>query len=75
MPQIMAWSDASGAWGFGACTMQAWFHGRWPDSWSQVNITVKELLPIVLVPVILGPQWSEKNIEFRCDNQAIISLW
>ena len=72
MPQITVWSDTSGAWGFGACTTQAWFH-CWPDSWSQVNITAKELLPIVLASTIWGPQWSGHTIKFRCDNQAIVS--
>ena len=47
--------------GAGACTTQAWFHGRWPDSWSQVNTTAKELIPIVLLSVILGPQQSENT--------------
>ena len=72
MPQVIVWSDASGSWGFGACTSQAWFHGCWPESWAQVNITAKELLPIVLVAALWGPQWAGKAIEFQYDNQAVV---
>ncbi len=42
-------SDASGSWDFGAFTSTGeWFQLRFPDSWQELHITVKELLPIVL---------------------------
>ena len=49
-------SDASGSWGCGAfaCTGQ-WFQLKLPESWHDVHITVKELLPIVLAAAVWGP--------------------
>ena len=73
-PDIQVLSDASGSWGFGAwCpSSSAWFQGCWPLTWSQKNITVKELLPIVLAAAVWGPQWQRKSIRFRCDNIAMV---
>ena len=75
---IVVHSNASGSWGFGAVATSTWFHGSWPSHWGSVNITAKELLPIVLAASIWGKEWAGKAIEFRCDNEAIvgaISSW
>ncbi len=48
-PQVAVTSDASGPWGCGAFTSGGkWFQLRFPECWSDLHITVKELLPIVL---------------------------
>ena len=48
-PPVMITSDASGMWGCGAFTsMGEWFQLELPETWSDIHITVKELLPIVL---------------------------
>ena len=72
-PDITVYSDASGSWGYGAWTGPLWFQGQWPASWATANITVKELLPIVLAAAVWGPGWCGKAVEFQCDNQAIVS--
>ena len=47
----------SGSWGCGAFTSSGeWFQVVWPDSWSSVHITVKELLPIVIGVALWGKQ-------------------
>ena len=52
-------SDASGSWGNGACSSQgSWFQLNWPEFWSSVRITVKELLPIIVVTALCGSQWK-----------------
>ena len=51
-PDITVYSDASGSWGYGAWTGPLWFQGQWPASWATANITVKELLPIVLAAAV-----------------------
>ena len=39
-------SEASGSWGCGAFSSAGdWFQLKWPGTWSEVHITVKELLP------------------------------
>ena len=51
-------SDASGSWGCGAFTSTGqWFQLALPDSWQEVHITMKELLPIVLAAATWGPLW------------------
>ena len=65
-------SDASGSWGCGAYLSSGeWFQLCWPDSWKAVNITVKELLPIVLGAALWGKQWRGRC---RCDNAAIVDI-
>ena len=43
-------SDASGMWGCGAYCEKSlsWFQHQWPQSWAEVNIAIKELVPIVI---------------------------
>ena len=77
-PDTVVCSDASGSWGFGAIWDTHWLQEQWPASWASVNITGKELLPIVMAAGIWGKHWSNKCVELRCDNQAIvgaISSW
>ena len=77
-PDIVVHSDASGSWGFGAIWDSHWIQGQWPNTWSSVNITAKELLPIVLSAGLWGRSWKLKCVHFRCDNEAIvhaISAW
>jgi hypothetical protein len=31
-----------------AVFQQSWFYGEWDENWEYINITVKELYPIVL---------------------------
>ena len=69
---VTVYSDASGAWGFGAFAGNVWLQGQWPHSWEKTNITAKELLPIVLAAALWGPRWHGKMVDFQCDNQAIV---
>ena len=48
--------DASGSWGCGVftCTNTQFFQLQWPQSWSEICITAKELLPIVASAAIWG---------------------
>ncbi len=54
-PQVVLTTDVSGAWGCGAYTcIGLWFQLKFPDSWSEIHITVKELLPIVMAVAVWG---------------------
>ena len=69
-------SDASGSWGCGAYTQSgspAWLQTRWPPTWVEVSIAVKELLPIVLAAAVWGRRWSHGRVLFRSDNQAVVA--
>ena len=48
-PSTEAVSNASGTYGAGACALDhGWFQMEWPEDWSLVHITVKELVPVVI---------------------------
>lgn len=57
-------SDASGSWGCGAIYGINWFQLKWADlgSSKEQNITVKELLPIVVASAVCGAQWAGMTV-------------
>ena len=67
--------DMSGSWGCGAFTSTGqWFQLVFPDSWQEVHITMKELLPIILAAAIWGPLWRGFTVSCRCDNSAVVAI-
>ena len=74
-PQVELTSDASGSWGCGAYTSHGqWFQLQLPESWLDVHITIKELLPIVLGMAVWGGRWQGLSVSCRCDNAAVVSI-
>ena len=70
-------SDASGSWGCGAFNSllkAEWFQLQWPDSWSSIHITAKEMVPIIIAAAIWGRKWQGKAILCRCDNAAVVAV-
>ena len=70
-------SDASGWWECGAFWSDGeWFQLEWPDSWIGVNITIKELLPIVVATctAMWGKKWRGNRVKCRCDNAAVVAM-
>ena len=65
-------TDASGYWGCGAVWSNSWFQYKWPDSWSSVNIAVKEFLPIVIAAATWGRLWSQAQVIAYSDNMAVV---
>ena len=51
-----------------------WFQIKWPDSWQEINIATKELLPILVASAVWGREWSSLSICCWCDNAAIVSV-
>jgi hypothetical protein len=45
---LQLYTDATGRYGYGALFGTSWFYGEWNESWENVDITIKELYPIVL---------------------------
>ncbi len=75
VPRAVLTSDASGSWGCGAFTSTGqWFQLRFPECWSDVHITVKELLPIVLAAAVWGRNWKGATIRCKCDNAAVVAI-
>ena len=69
-PKVGITSDASGNWGCGAFSDQAWFQLKWAEH----NITVKELIPIIIAAAIWGPKWRGHTIQVLCDNAAVVAI-
>ena len=70
-------SDTSGSWGCRAICSREWFQLRWADlaGFKQdQNITIKELLPIVVAAARLGANWTRKTVRAQCDNMAVVAI-
>ena len=75
VPKVEMTSDASGSWGCGAYTSDGqWFQLQLPESWVDVHITIKELLPIVLGVAVWGSRWQGLRVSCRCDNAAVVAI-
>ena len=73
-PSFHVYSDASGSFGCGAYSpeLSSWFQLSWPQSWSTVSISAKELVPIVVAAAIWGHHWSGSHVCFHCNNDAVV---
>ena len=74
-PGPTLFSDASGLWGCGAYCQPSleWFQLQWPEPWLQVNIAVKEMLPIVMSTALWGRAWRGSLISIFSDNDAVVT--
>ena len=72
---VEVFSDASGSYGCGAFFRDGnWFSTKWPESWSVIDISVKELVPLVLAAALWGSQWRGQQVLFRVDNMAVVKV-
>eukprot|EP00731_Ephydatia_muelleri_P018367 Em0011g407a len=55
---VDVYTDASGSFGCGAFWKHNWLQFRWPGEWGGRNITLKEILPVVLACAIWGQEWK-----------------
>ena len=58
--------------GYGAVFQQSWFYGEWDENWEDINITVKDLYPIVLALELWGNKLQNKSVMLNCDNEALV---
>ncbi len=62
-------------WGTGLYwTKNFFFFGKWPESWSKENITLKEFYPIVAAICVWGQDLANKRILLHTDNQALVHI-
>ena len=61
------YSDASGGFGCGAFSvMRGWFQLQWPESWREVGIAIKEMLPLVAAAALWGAEMVGKSHSIPC---------
>ena len=74
-PSISVYTDASGTFGCGAvCSDSLWTQVEWPPDWAHVDISVKELVPIVCAAAIWGRHWFRHQVTFYSDNAAVVAV-
>ena len=67
-------TDAAKKLGFGALFKSHWFFGAWPPLWTQYNIVILELFPIVLALETWGGQLANKRLMVHTDNEALVAI-
>ena len=75
-PSCHVFSDASSSFGCGAVCYEfgQWFQLQWPLSWTNVNIAVKEMVPVVVAAAVWGPQLTGNHVCFHSDNEAVVCI-
>ena len=73
-PSVHIFSDASGSFGCGAFDPRgARFSVHWPQHWCEVDIAVKELVPVVIAAALWGTEWRGCHVLFHVDNMAVVA--
>ncbi len=75
LPSTHVYSDASRSYGCGAFIAETGcFQLQWPLSWSDIEITAKEMVPIVVAAAVWGHECSGTHVCFHSDNEAVVAL-
>ena len=72
-PHFSVTSDAAGGVGFGAYLGKEWFAEAWPPSSENIDISIKEMIPIVIAAELWDKSLERRRISFRTDNQAVFA--
>ena len=72
-PSAVWHTDASGFWGCEAYWggMGQWIQAQWNRDWQSKNVTLKEMIPIVLATAMWGRHCSH---EYVLDNMAAVQI-
>jgi hypothetical protein len=54
--------------------MGRWIQAQWNAEWQLNNITLKEMIPIVLAIAMWGKYCSHKHVLVYCDNMAVVQI-
>lgn len=73
LPSVEIASDASGSWGCAAWYGQSWFQVQWDEQSEHLDITCKELVPVILACAVWGQEWAGYRVICHCDNQAVVA--
>lgn len=66
-------TDASGSWGCGAVYNHRWLQQKWSEEWVDQDIMAKELVPVVLMVAVWGPQLAKQSVLLQCDNLSLVT--
>ena len=68
------YTDASGALGFGGIFGSRWCFGKWPATWSYLNIAILEFYPMVLSLYLWGHAMCDRCMLFLTDNESLVHV-
>lgn len=71
---LQLFTDAAGAYGFGAVFGAQWCYGEWPREWKGQNIAILEFYPIVLSLLLWGDKIRDKCLTIFTDNEALVHV-
>ena len=73
-PSSVWHTDASGAWGCGAYWggRGRWIQAQWNAEWQPKNITLKEMIPVVLATAIWGKHCKHKHVLICIGNSEVV---
>ena len=75
LPKCNVFTDASGSFGCGALDpCLGAFQVQWPAAWADVDISVKEVVPLVFAAALWGPAWTGCHVQFHVDNMAVVNM-
>lgn len=73
---LQLFTDAAGAYGYGAVFGSAWSVAPWPEHWHSLgfikNLTLLELFPIVVALELWAPCMKDRRICFWSDNESVV---
>lgn len=72
--QLHLFTDASSVNRFGAVFQTHWFYGPWSEEFVHMNITFKELFPIVIATKIWGSKLQNRCLVLHSDDQAVVHI-
>ena len=74
-PMAHVYTDASGSFGYGGILMSSqWFQIQWPPAWADIDICVKELVPVVVTAALYDRSWYRQCICFHTDNMGVVGF-
>ena len=66
-------SDPSGSWGCGAWHSYQWLQIPWDSKAQALDISCKELIPIISASATWGHKWARHQVVCHCDNQVVVA--
>lgn len=72
--QLHLYTDAASTVGLAAVWGKKWFFAQFPDSWSQLSISLLELIPIVIAVEVWGTNWRNHCVLFHSDNTGAVDI-
>ena len=67
-------TDSAGSIGYAAVFGNHWFNGAWDQSWIHLDISIKEMFPVVIALETWGHLIKNQCICFHIDNMAVVHI-